>query len=196
MRLKGVVAVDNEPLYDVLSLPSSLSAGEYCFFTVPIGGTIASAINSSAVKSRCETNLTNAGRLPEPERFEILAFRLVFDQGANAADIGKILNRSYFEIRVGGQTTAMHRCPTRVITSGAGILSSASGAAGVTQSLGLPVPQAVLTFSPDTTVVIELNENFSVCLVVCDAQSLSGGSAAIPVMCVLDGYHAKGVRKG
>jgi hypothetical protein len=195
MRLKGVIAVDNEPLYDTLVLPSALTPGEYCWFTVPIGGAISATVNASGAKGRCETNLTNAGRLPEPERFEVVAFRLVADFQSNSADWGTVLNRSYLEIRVGGGTTPMHRVPCRLITSGTGQITSAATGAGA-GNIGLPAPQAVLTFAPDTTVVIELNENFSVCLIVCSTQTLSGGSAAIPAMCVLEGYHAKGVRKG
>lgn len=198
MRLKGVIAVDNEPLYDTISLPSSLTPGEYCWFSVPLGGTIATAINSTGAKDRCETNLQNAGRLPEPERFEIVAFRLIADFTANALDVARIMQRSYLEIRVGGSTTPMHRTPCRIITSGTGFSGTgATAAAGIAHSnLGWNNPSSVLTFAPDTTVVIELNENFQVCLIVCSTQTLDGGSAAVPMMCVLEGYHAKGVRKG
>jgi len=195
MRLKGVIAVDNEPLYDTLVLPSSLLPGEYCWFTSGLGGTISATVNASGVKQRCETNLSNAGRLPEPERFEVVGFRLVADLGSNGVDWGTVLNRSYLEIRVGGSSTAMHRVPCRIITSGTGFVTTATSG-GLAGNIGWPEPSAILTFAPDSTVVIELNENFQVCLIVCSTQTLAGGSAAIPVQCILEGYHAKGVRKG
>jgi hypothetical protein len=189
MRLKGVIAVDNEPLYDLLTLPSTLSAGEYCFFQVPLGGTdpFGAASNS---KTRCETNCTNAGRLPEPERFEIVAYQLVPNFASTAADVVIAFNRSYFEIRTGGSSTVAHRVPTRLITAGTGIFRTDAAASVV----GNPQPQSILSFSPETTIVIELNENFQACLIVC-ASGLTL-SAVLPIMCVFQGYHAKGVRKG
>lgn len=196
MRLKGVIAVDNEPLYDTLVLPSALVAGEYCWFSTGIGGTISTAVNTTGAKARCETNIVNNGRLPEPERFEIVAFRLVPDFTSSTVDWATVLQRSYLEIRVGGGTTPMHRTPCRTITAGTGFLSAGTVTTGLMSSVGWPDPSAISTFAPDTTVVIELNENFSVCLIVCSAQSLSGASAAIPVQCILEGFHAKGVRKG
>ena len=165
MRLKGVIAVDNEPLYDTITLPSLLVPGEYCFFSTGIGGAIDTSVNSGGFKQRCETNIVNAGRLPEPERFEIVAFRLVPDFTANTADWAKVLQRSYLEIRVGGGTTPMHRTPCRTIMAGAGFVSSGVSTT-VMASVGWPEPSAIATFAPDTTVVIELNENFSVCLIV------------------------------
>jgi hypothetical protein len=196
VRLKGVIAVDNEPLYDTLVLPSSLTPGEYCWFATGVGGSIDTSVNSGGAKQRCETNVVNAGRLPEPERFEIVAFRLVPDFTANSKDWAKVLQRAYLEIRVGGGTTPMHRVPARIITSGTGFISSGASVSGIGAAVGWPNPSSILTFAPDTTVVIELNENFSVCLIVCSTQTLDGGSAVVPVQCVLEGYHAKGVRKG
>lgn len=196
MRLKGVIAVDNEPLYDTIVLPSALAPGEYCWFATGIGGNISTAVNATGAKARCETNIVNNGRLPEPERFEIVAFTLIPDFLSDTEDWAKVLSRSYLEIRVGGGTTPMHRTPCRTIMAGAGFLSSSGSTNGVMSSVGWPDPSAIPTFAPDTTVVIELNENFSVCLIVCSSQTLDGASAAIPVQCVLQGFHAKGVRKG
>jgi hypothetical protein len=83
-----------------------------------------------------------------------------------------------------------HRVPTRLITAGTGIFRTDAAASVV----GNPQPQSILSFSPETTIVIELNENFQACLIVC-ASGLTL-SAVLPIMCVFQGYHAKGVRKG
>lgn len=187
MRLKGYVAVDNEPLYDMVILPSALTASDYLFFTIPLGQ---KDTNGSTAKTYVETNIDgNGGKLPDPRAFEIKGFALVPNFESNAADLAKIYNFSYFEIRVGGNSIVAHRCPTKTVTAGCGP-SRTDSAQGVN---GSPQPHAIQTLSE--TIIIDKGTSFSAALVVKETQTLSGGSAAVKMHCVLWGWHAKSVGK-
>ena len=187
MRLQNVIAFDTEPLYDRIALPSALSAGEYKFFVVPAGQ---NDPQSATQKKVCETNIRGSGgRLPEPEAFEILGFALVPDFLALRADVAILYNASYFEIRLGGNATAAHRVPTRIVTGGTGLPDTTATGSVV----GTPAPQFIQSLPPDASVIIKMNENFEAALIVCTGQTLTTNN--LGVMCLLYGIHAKAVRK-
>jgi hypothetical protein len=186
-RLQGVGAIDDEPLYDRVILPSSLAAAEYTWFSVPQGQ---KDPNGTVAKTYVDTNLTgNGGRLPDPEAFEVLALSIIPDFLSNAADLAKFYNNSYFEIRLSGGSVAAHRLPGKTVTTGCGPTNTDS-TAGLN---GIPAPQFIQALT--NSVLIERGENFSAVSVIKTLQSLSGGSAAINAHCVLWGPHGKSVGK-
>lgn len=182
MRLRGVIAVDNEPLYDRIRLPRVVAPGEYSFFVLPLSGW------REFGKTRVDTHMVNAGRLQEPERFEITGVSLVVRDDAPPDFVTWLRHEPYFEIRVGGSGMVVHREPTWSLVRRVGTRD-------VMEDERVRRPP-MLVFPRDATIRIELNENFQACIIV--ASEWTGGheAEAQSVRCIFHGWHAKGVRQG
>lgn len=190
-RLRGVTALDNEPLFTALDneplydrIYVGDAPGEALFFATGLGGAMWGAppgTVSSWGKMRVDTNMPNAGRLPEPERFEVKGISLTVREDAPDAFVTWLRHETYFELRIGGGTLASHREPSW------GLVKRFKTGAVLEDDLYVRPP--AMRFDQGLEPVIDRNENFSCAIIASTA-------APVPperVRCILHGIHAKGV---
>lgn len=147
--------VIDQPLYDSFRMPAAATS-TVSFFQIPKGqpGT---AFAAAGNKTLADTNLTNAGLLPSPQRFLIQAIAFVTGISVTLADMRLLLNGAVFELTIG--TKPFLQCPLNFIPGGAGVLNSGSAAAA-TEVLnhGFPAPQAIKVLTEP--IPIDKMENF------------------------------------
>ncbi len=185
-RLRGVVAIDNEPLYDrVLIRP--YEAGEFVFFGMPVG-----AYDEGHQKTRIDTNMLHTGRIPDPESFEVTGVSLIVREDAPEEFVTWLRHETCFEIRIGGGTaTPSDRQPTWCLTR-----KKHSTRTGAVLADELYTRTPVFEYPKDATLIIEHAENFYACLVASRGWTPFDETAKAPhsVRCILHGYHGKGIR--
>lgn len=82
--------------YDRLKTAAGASPGNLLFFTTPL----------SSTKSKLDTNLKQAGRLPDPKHFLAMAMRFVVSPDIAPADLDLILKSYYIEFEIGDKIYA------------------------------------------------------------------------------------------
>lgn len=172
--------ITQSPLWDRVYLPSTTNPTENKFFVVPAGS--ADPNNAGTPKTKADTNMLNAGRLSDPESFDVFGIALSADfDDATEADLSNINNTSWIEFYVGGGQTLAWEGPTRLLTAGCGFAFTKTN--GLPQN-GYPAPSAIYMFKKQ--IVIGINESFYVSLKSSGAFSLTGNRK---LMCKLHGDH-------
>lgn len=77
--------------YDRLTASAGTSPGNLLFFTTPL----------SSTKSKLDTNLKQAGRLPDPKHFLVMSLRFVFASKMVLADVQLMVDSYYTEFEIG-----------------------------------------------------------------------------------------------
>ncbi len=74
----------------------STTSGTYFYFTTPIGGT----------KTKSDTNLVQANRLPPPQAFSVSSIGFVFATNMLHSDIRQMILNYFFEFKIGQKVFA------------------------------------------------------------------------------------------
>lgn len=160
-RIDGVLNTIDQPLYDSVRLAAA-AVSRVTFFAVPQGqpGT---AFAAAGNKTLADTNLTNAGILPAPQRFTVKALAFRVGASVTVGDLKLIMDSSVFELTVGSKVFL--QCPASYLTAGMGLWASGAGAAvGLDTVLqnGIADPRALRVL--DQPIMIDQQQNFSVTL--------------------------------
>lgn len=168
---------DRVPFVDRLQIGKAGSVTEFIFFQVPINGVDPV---SGTTKNFTWTNMTNAGRLGDPESLEVEKLAFGPDLGTAEADIDLVLNASTLNFWTANGQIRSFYAPTIMLLPGYGHTYSTTNAS----MNGTPNPLAVATF-PEP-IVISVNESFNVRL---NFNSGPATSAASYWRCHLIGKH-------
>ena len=179
--VQGKVDVQNEPLYDtfMIAVPAGvINEGTSALFT---------AVGPGSGKSLGQTNLTQSRRLPAPEAFSVLGIRLFWNEDAAIADLLAITGTTpaamAFEFFLGQK--CYNRGPLWYYASGGGFYAPAAAASFTN---GIPDRNSMHKLA--IPLVIENQGEFY--------ARLTGAqypvTAAFQLMCLLDGFHARGVQ--
>lgn len=171
--------------YDRLSAAAAATPStQLLFFTVPLG----------AAKTKLDTNLKQAGRLPDPKHFLVLSMRFIFDAGMNLADV-VLMNKSYYlEMEIGDKIFAEGHFDT--YPGGAGLdgfapASTAVAGAQSVQNNGIPSPLSVNSWGKEHGIHILQGQSFVVRALAPTPVTLgAAGTALTPglnVRALLDG---------
>lgn len=176
--------VQQTPLYDTITLTAgtALTTNSSAFFV---------NVGSNANKTINQTNMTRSSELISPEAFSIKQFRIRFSENLLRVDLTNIYNGFIFEFDIGKKPYM--QVPIWMIPAGGGIagFSDLTGESAYTngwpscnsaRSLALP-----LVISSKAAFQGFLNG---------PSYTLSnvGGSTGLIMMCVLEGFYARGVQ--
>lgn len=182
--VEGKVDVQNEPIYDTFSVTNPASVTE-------ITSALFTNVGPASAKTYGQTNLSQSRRLPAPEAFSVLGIRLYWNEDALIADLLSIVGNSVtglaFEFYLGQK--CYNRGPLWYYAAGGGFVNVnanvaalglyTNGIAGRSDMHKLAIP-----------LVIENQGEFY--------AQLAGGpytvTGTFSLMCLLDGFHARGVQ--
>lgn len=184
--VEGKVDVQNEPIYDTFALAQAavLNENSSALFT---------AVGPAALKPLGQTNLTQSRRLPAPEAFSVLGIRLYWNEDVGLADILVIAGNTAlcfaFEFFLGQK--CYNRGPLWYYAAGGGFVNYAPTAAPAAQYLnGTPDRNGMHKLA--IPLVIENQGEFYARLT--GAAYPIAGATGFNLMCLLDGFHARGVQ--
>lgn len=178
--------VQQTPLYDqiVIAAGSALTVTTSAFFT---------NVGSNANKNIAQTNLTRANELISPEAFSIKQFRLRWSENILRVDLTNILGAVaagfVFEFYIGKKPYM--QVPIWMCPAGGGItgFSDLTGescytngwpSSSAARSIALP-----LVISSKASFLGQLNG---------PTYTLNAGGTGLTMMCVLEGFYARGVQ--
>lgn len=148
------------------------------FFSSPMSGT----------KTKLDTNLQQAGRLPDPKHFLCTSIRFIPLPNMAAADIIAMIANYWVEFFIGDKTFAEGHID--LYPGGAG-LYGATATTGVTNSFtdnGYPNPMAVNDWGLDRALHILQGQSFGVKLISPAPPTMTAGpGTGLNLRCVLDG---------
>jgi hypothetical protein len=191
-RIPGLVNSSNEPVYDSEIVLTTTT--RFRLFTVPIGQTSPGGL----AKSRLSTNMTVAGRLPDPQSMEIRGIRFQYftakDSTDNLADARLVLEGAYAVLNVGGKDE--WTSPLYYFNAGFGVnlavaIPAAAAAAVSSVSNGVPNAHQFVTFRE--AIPVGRNQDFYV-EVVFDAAPAALTKSTGRLVCFLEGVKYQGVR--
>lgn len=165
--------------YDRLTTAvATAMAADQLFFTTPL----------SATKTKLDTNLKQAGRLPDPKHFLVTAMRFIFDSRMLLSDIQQIIGNFFIEFTIGDKIYAEGHFD--LFPGGAGIYGMTTRTAEATWANGYPDPMAVDQWGSDRGIHILQGQTFDVKArtpnTVTTATAAAGGTGS-NIRCVLDG---------
>lgn len=111
--------------YDRLTAAAGASPGNLLFFTTPL----------SSTKSKLDTNLKQAGRLPDPKHFLVMSMRFIFNPEIAPADLDLMLKSYYIEFEIGDKIYAEGHFD--LYPGGAGVSGVAANAVAGTNSTAI-----------------------------------------------------------
>lgn len=143
----------DSPIWDTPAiLKAGPTQGQVNIFSKPIGQNN----ELSVAKTRVDTSLSDNGKLPEPESFDVHYIRFIY-LSTPESDILQIEQNSYLTFKNAGLQIQAFQCPKIIVTSGAGFPYSASGSAA---NWGYPAPMAL--FKLDHPILLGINEQFGI----------------------------------
>lgn len=152
------------------------------FFTTPL----------SSGKTKLDTNLKQAGRLPDPKHFLLMAIRFVFSSDMAIADIQNILKSYYVELEIGDKIFSEGHLD--LFPGGAGLdgttsTTVAASTSGFTNN-GNPNPLATNNWGTEHGIHIQQGQTFQVRCIAPTAITMAAGAAGgtgMNLRCVFDG---------
>lgn len=158
-RVGAVLNSIDQPLYDSVLIPAAATSS-ITFFSIPQGAP-GSAFLAGANKTLADTNMTNAGVLPAPQRFECRGLQFRVGVGVTVANLRLIVDSGVFNFVVGSKSFLA--CPALYIPAAAGLFGNGSAAAATEfPNNGLADPRASRVLS--IPIPIDTQENFSITL--------------------------------
>lgn len=183
--VEGKVDVQNEPIYDTIDLAKAAVLNEN-------SSSLFTAVGPAALKPLGQTNLTQSRRLPAPEAFSVLGIRLYWNEDVDLADILVIAGNTAlsfaFEFYLGQK--CYNRGPLWYYAAGGGIVNYNPVAAADLILNGAPDRNGMHKLA--IPLVIENQGEFYARLTG-PAYAITG-DAGFQLMCLLDGFHARGVQ--
>ena len=160
--LGGVIEVITQPLYDQVSFAQGAAFAKTILFQTPKG---------QGGKTLAQTNMTQAGILPNPQRFTIYAICVLISNNTIPADMFNLVTNVSFELDI--NTKPYFQGPLVTLPAGRGFrldsianVGQAVAACGFIDAYsttnGVPDPRAVYTL--DAPITIEQGEQFQVVL--------------------------------
>lgn len=190
----GLREIINQPIYDTMSVAVATAfPTQTIFFQTPIG---------QGGNTQLQTNMTQAGLLPAPQKFSVRALRLAVRNNANQTDLVNFLYQTWLQLFVSSKPYWIG--PSFLLTAGGGAKGFATefGAAGTTNaaynltSNGVEDQRNVYALS--RPIEIEQNEQFRLELNVGTAFNTVAAASVAPgtgltVVAILDGELSRGV---
>ena len=163
--------------YDRLtSAANAAPSNSLLFFTTPL----------SSTKTKLDTNLKQAGRLPDPKHFLAMAIRFVFDSGMAVADIQLMIRNYYIEFEIGDKLFAEGHLD--LYAGGAGITGLAATTTTITAyNNGAADPTATNNWGAEHGIHILQGQTFQVRAISPAAPTMSAAGLGLNLRCVLDG---------
>jgi hypothetical protein len=164
-------------LYDRLTVNvGTVTAANYIFFQSPISGT----------KTKNETNLIQAGRLEDPQRFFVTALRFIFSSDMLSTDIVRFLKNYYVEFWVGQKI--YQEGPLVLFPGGAGVSGHSTLTDDSNWNHGFPSPQAINLLGEEGIWILQ-GQQFRAEVKTSAAFTTSelSNSQGLNILCVLDG---------
>ena len=183
--VEGKVDVQNEPLYDTITVAvlATLNENASALFT---------NVGPASGKTYGQTNLTQSRRLPAPEAFSVLGIRNYWNEDAVLADILAIVGNTAtgfaYEFYLGQK--CYNRGPIWYYSAGGGIVNYNPVAAADLLLNGTPSRESMHKLA--IPLVIENQGEFYARLTG-NAYIITGATGFL-LMSVLDGLHARGVQ--
>ncbi len=150
----------DSPIWDtVVVLKAGPANGTINIFSRPVGQND----EAGTAKTNVQTSLTDTGKLPEPESFDVHYLQCIYMQsaanplGVPEADQLQIENQSYVTFLNAGLQIKAFQCTKTILASGAGFTYSSAGAAA---QPGYPAPSAV--YKLDHPILLGINETFNI----------------------------------
>lgn len=197
----GLVDKGMLPLYDRVIVPVATATGNpILFFTVPLG----SGTGISGAKQLWDTNMTQAGRLEDPQHFEVRAVRFYVEPDIASSDLTKLYSNYVLNLIVGDKTYQL--APLWYFPAGGGLyasgnLSTARLASTLPEQFygnGMPDPRAICAIDDTVSVKINQGENFRVELQGTTFTTQAAGGTVfgtgLDMRIVLDGILTRAVR--
>ncbi len=181
--VEGKVDVQNEPLYDMFTLGAvAITQANTSLFT---------AVGPASGKTLGQTNLSQSRRLPAPEAFSVLGIRAYWNEDMLIADllaiVGTSLTNYVLEFYLGQK--CYNRGPLWYYAAGGGFVNVNANV----PALGLytnGIADRSSMHKLAIPLVIENQGEFY--------AQLAGGpytvTGTFSLMCLLDGFHARGVQ--
>jgi hypothetical protein len=176
--------VQHEPLYDLLTLAAGtnvLTANmAQAFFANPAGKTLN------------QTNVTKASQLQAPEAFAIMCIQLHIDENILLADFLALQDNSALQFVIGQKP--YNTGPSWYYTAGGGITGYFT--TGGTSVLNNGVAGAQAANPREINIVIDNQASFYAWFngAQWTLTAGTGGGVGMKAMCLLDGFHARGVQ--
>lgn len=164
-------------LYDRVTVATNTAtASSYIFFQTPI----------SATKTKVDTNLIQAGRLEDPQRFFVTALRFIFSSDVKNVDIQTFLKRYYCEFWVGQKI--YQEGPLVLFPGGAGVAGFTTKTDSANWNNGVPNPSAINLLGEEGIWILQ-GQQFRVETKAATVFTTSNASDAtgLNILCVLDG---------
>ncbi len=163
--------------YDRLTVATNAATGtDFLFFTTPL----------SATKSKLDTNLKQAGRLPDPKHFFVTALRFVFSSRNKLTDIARLVDNFYVEFEIGDKIYAEGHVD--LYPGGAGVYGVSTKTDESSYTNGVADPNSVNLWGSDRGIHILQGQNFQVRLRgTTFTTSNDADSTGLNIRCVLDG---------
>ncbi len=184
--VQGKVDVQNEPLYDTITvaLAATLNENASALFT---------NVGPASGKTLGQTNMSQSRRLPAPEAFSVLGIRLYWNEDVAVADILAIAGNTgtgfAFEFFLGQK--CYNRGPLWYYAAGGGIVNTNANAAALGLFLNGNANRSDMHKLAIPLVIENQGEFFA--RLTGNAYVITGATGFI-LMCLLDGLHARGVQ--
>jgi hypothetical protein len=148
----------------------------YQFFTVPMGG----------AKTKNDTNLKQAGRLPDPKHFFVTAMRFVLDPFMKLVDIKNLFHNYYVEWEIGDKVYAEGHLD--YYAGGSGIAGHSTNTSEFAWNNGIASPNDVNQWGSDRGIHILQGQTFQVrVLGATFTTSNDADSGGVNLRCLLEG---------
>jgi len=164
-------------LYDRETVATNtVTAASYIFFQTPIGAT----------KTKNSTNMIQAGRLEDPQRFFVTALRFIFASDVLSVDINAFLSAYYCEFYIGQKI--YQEGPLVLFPGGAGVQGQTSRTDESNWNNGAPCPSAINLLGEEGVWILQ-GQQFRCEVKTSTTFTTSNASAAtgLDMLCVLDG---------
>lgn len=177
--------VQHTPLYDT--------------FTIAAGGAVNntttalfSNVGPAAGKTLADTNMTQANRLPSPQAFSIMAFRIYWNSDILRADLNTLLTNFALEFFIAEKV--YNRAPLWYYAAGGGIHGFTTRTSESAYVNGLPSREAIRSLA--IPIVLENSLDFRANLTGTAFNLAAGGAGGtgLRMTCLLDGLYARGVQ--
>jgi hypothetical protein len=182
----AAVDVQQTPLYDKVTIAASGAVSEDTmqWFTSPTG------------KNYSATNVTNPKRLASPETFSVQSIRLYIAPTILLLDATNLQNGFAFQLFLGQKYYS--RAPIWFYNQGGGIAGMPATTATSTTitawTNGLPTREAILPLNIPLTIGNQMEFWANLTGTAITATAAASGGTGIIMMCMLDGYYARGIQ--
>ena len=178
--------IQNTPLYDTVSIAAAgaITPATTAFFT---------SVGAQSGKSLGLTNMSQSQKLPAPQAFSVLGFRLRYQENILLADILTLYNTQVYEFYLGEKY--YQRAPLWYYAAGGGVSGFSTLTSASVYTNGWPSREAMHKLA--ITVVIENQMSFYGQLNGTAGQTATAsgsGGTGIYLVSLLDGLYARGVQ--